>query len=118
MTKYKCPFTDTQINWLLKNYTEGMRKTANYLGLSESKAKSRVRSLRDWLKRNNDSRWKLLMTHPGKRKPKEDEIKDYGVVHVPDIYADDDPRPIWLCIDSPRYKKQISAIYREGGNTI
>lgn len=79
-----------------------------------------VKNIRMKLKAMGDERWRGMYRQIQKKSLvlhcQEEVIKNYGVVHAPDIDADKDPRPIWLCIDSNRYKKQIAAMHRPEGN--
>ena len=96
--------TDEDIEYYIENYIKlGATEIGRRKGVDAGVIVARVKRLRERFMRDGDDRWQLLLTRTPARVP-EDVIRDYGVVHAPNIYADKDPRPVWLVITSPRYR--------------
>ena len=98
-------------NYYLENYARlGPTKMSARLGKSKTAVQAVAQRLRNRLRDNGDERWLLLVSRHGALA--ENRIVDYGVVHAPNIYADKDPRPVWLVITSHRYTSNCVALER------
>ena len=106
-------FSDTDKDWLFANYaTAGMEGSASYLGLDIQEFKRRLARLRSAMRYANDNRVVCLKVKRKAVNPMTVDtqpIKYYGVVHAPDRYADKDPRPTWLVITDPRFRRSEEA---------
>jgi len=98
-------------NYYIENYARlGPTKMSTRLGKSKTAVQAVAQRLRNRLRDNGDERWLMLVSR--KAALPEEIIVDYGVVHVPDIYADKDPRPVWLVITDPRFNTGTVALER------